>query len=556
MNLYSFVYNTKYLITKKLRLGNLRNYDYDIVSYTNNFNNKHPQLFGNNHCSGTNAPVIILYSPMPLSYCMQTESIIAKRLEKSGFLVVILTNYQAKILSDNIHRKIHGFNNILYIEDFMKFSISKEAKNAIINSINKAKSIDEVMKIKYKNTNIGIHSLASFSASLYTGKVVLNKNTRKRIARFATASCRYVEASEKVLNLIKPQKILSVEKGLVSTCEVFYESIHRGIDYIQWTSCHEPNSIMMKRYNTNNFIVHPFSVSEKSWTNCLNDKRDYSEVIFEIFKQGYITRNWFGYKKLTADKILIDRNEIIQRLRLNPNKKNAVIFSHILNDANFFYGDDLFKNGFPEWLVETVKIASQNDKVNWLLKLHPANIYRRANMRYSGEYGEILAIREALGGIPKNIVIIPPDIEINPYSFFVVADYGITVRGTIGAELPCFGIPVLTAGTGRYSGRGFTIDFKTPEEYLDKIANIDKVEPLSEYQRSLAIKHAYLFFKERPAKYDTFLHDIYPYPVGHPLNRDIEITNNNFLENEQLLNIANFIAFSKDEDFISSKTYG
>ena len=33
---------------------------------------------------------------------------------------------------------------------------------------------------------------------------------------------------------------------------------------------------------------------------------------------------------------------------------------------------------------------------------------------------------------------------------FKVIDYGITVRGTIGIELPCFGIPVITAGTGRY----------------------------------------------------------------------------------------------------------
>ena len=51
-----------------------------------------------------------------------------------------------------------------------------------------------------------------------------------------------------------------------------------------------------------------------------------------------------------------------------------------------------------------------------------------------------------------------PYSEISTRSIFGVTDYGITIRGSVGFELPCFGVPVLTAGTGFYSGRGFTID--------------------------------------------------------------------------------------------------
>jgi hypothetical protein len=189
-----------------------------------------------------------------------------------------------------------------------------------------------------------------------------------------------------------------------------------------------------------------------------------------------------------------------------------------------------------------------------LLKLHPANIYRRANAGYSGEYGEILAIKEALGALPSNIRVIYPDDDINPLSLFQCLDYGLTVRGTVGAEIPCFGKPVLTAGTGRYSGLGFTEDSKTAEEYLKKVRNILEIPPLSEDRTRLALKHAYLFFHVRPAKYNNFAEDIYAYSQGHPFNRDISFKERHFSdldENSQVRAIMDWITESKDEDFLT-----
>ena len=42
--------------------------------------------------------------------------------------------------------------------------------------------------------------------------------------------------------------------------------------------------------------------------------------------------------------------------------------------------------------------------------------------------------------------------------FFQNIDFALTVRGTVGCELACYGVPVITAGTGRYSHQGFTVD--------------------------------------------------------------------------------------------------
>ena len=83
-------------------------------------------------------------------------------------------------------------------------------------------------------------------------------------------------------------------------------------------------------------------------------------------------------------------------------------------------------------------------------------------------------------------------------SLYSVMDYCVTVRGTVGIEAASFGIPVLTAGTGRYDRLGFTIDSESKAQYLDRLAHIHKVLALSSEQRELAERFAHGLFIVRP----------------------------------------------------------
>jgi hypothetical protein len=51
--------------------------------------------------------------------------------------------------------------------------------------------------------------------------------------------------------------------------------------------------------------------------------------------------------------------------------------------------------------------------------------------------------------------VLLPDTKISTLSLYRFADYGVTVRGTPGLEIACFGKPAFTAGTGTYAGLGF-----------------------------------------------------------------------------------------------------
>ena len=496
---------------------------------------------------------VLFASFLPLPYVLKIEGLFSRILQLRGWQAVCL-HLPGDMMVKKYHRDVFGsqtisFNRFIPWDKLDKIEASLEG---VLNE-----GYDSIKSFKYSGSFTGTSALATLSGSDLTGMSGLDDEGRIRLKKLMLRSCLYTEACKNILQQFKPRLVLAIEKGFVGCSEIFHQSLHQGTDYIQWTGCHEPSSIMMKRYGAQNVRSHPFSISAKSWNRMISKpwREDYCSDVTREFDEGYCGNKWFQYKKLTDHTRIVDRNEIVSKLNLDRTKKIAVIFSPILNDANLFYGEDLFKSGFREWLVETIRAAVKNDNVNWILKLHPANTYRRANLGYKGEFGEILAIREAFGNVPEKVRIIYPADEINPLAIFHCLDYALTVRGTIGAEIPCFGKPVLTGGSGRYSGLGFTEDSSTADEYLQKVRNIHMLSPLSEARTQLAIKHAFLFFKVRPAKYDTFFQDVYEYPQGHAFNRDISFKCNHFSElskNNQLQEMVEWMTNSTDEDFLTS----
>ena len=83
-------------------------------------------------------------------------------------------------------------------------------------------------------------------------------------------------------------------------------------------------------------------------------------------------------------------------------------------------------------------------------------------------------------------------------SLFSIMDYCLTVRGTIGIEAAYRGIPVLTAGTGRYDRLGFTVDFDDRKSYLARLRHLETVPSLTTTEWELAKKYAFGTFALRP----------------------------------------------------------
>ena len=523
--------------------------DPDVTADLNGF----AGMFDHESGSRDDAPRLLILSYLPLQYTIKMEMLLAQSLQLRGWSVSVMTNRSTEALARESFGRLSRVS-LFNIEDFIDFGDAAGIAAFVRRSLAAAKnSIAELKQQEYRGAPIPLNAIASLSASRPDGMVERGDRFYRDLGRMLRRSALLMNAAERAYEAINPMLILSQEKGFVGTCETFYAAMRGKIDYVQWVSCHQPESIMLKRYRPQTIREHPFSVSEatwrqlrkKPWRECVRD------AVFEEFERGYKSGDWFKYKRLGDSQRFSDRDALMHELGLDPGKKTAVIYSHILNDANLFYGHDIFTGGYEEWLVETVRAASTKRDVNWVLKLHPANVFRNARNGYTGENGEIIALRNAFGEIPGFITIVRPEVQVSPLSFFGITDWGVTVRGTVGIELPCFGVPVLTAGTGRYSGKGFTVDSTTRAEYLDRIREIDRIPPLTTEQVRLGILHAYVAVRARPARYDAALCDTYPDTrEGRQRNLSLRLpTVPEVLAHSQMQHIADFLT-SADEDFL------
>jgi hypothetical protein len=360
-------------------------------------------------------------------------------------------------------------------------------------------SITDLLRFEFQGVAIGRIVLSNYLSRYKFARFDIDDPASLRELEIDLARSREtVIAARKLVEKSRPKVALLLEKGLSPMAELFGVCVESGVPVVQYSGSQATNSFVLKRYSMANRYQHPFSLDLSTWervkTMPWSEERE-SELMQE-FATSYQQGTWFNRKFLHQGKQIKSTEDVRRQLGLDPARKTAVIFSHVLWDATFFYGEGLFDN-YESWLLETVRVACESRNINWVIKLHPDLVWKLKYEGYSGELRDIIAIRSSVGALPDHVKLVPPDTDISSYSFFAITDYCVTVRGTIGIEMACHGVPVLTAGTGRYSGLGFTIDSVSKQEYLKRIAHIQSLPAMSNEEITLARRFAYALFKLR-----------------------------------------------------------
>jgi hypothetical protein len=415
-----------------------------------------------------------------------------KGLELAGFVPTILTN----------RSDLKKMYRLAGVSSFARWDQFRDpvpyARAASL--VDAATCVEELLPVEHGGARVGKFALSTTFRTLRAGRLNLaDANTKRVLARHLAEGMARAETSRQLIDLVQPDLALFMGNRYTGQGELMDVCLQHGVDVLTWFDAHRSSSLMLKRYRLDNRDRHHGSLSDETWAALCRApwteaKRD--ELRRELH-DTYTAGDWYARGGTQFNKRVVAADTLRARLKLDPGKKTAVIFPHIVWDATLFWGTDLFGN-YEDWLVETVRAASANANVNWIIKIHPAHVYKRATEGYADEPAELRAIRERVGPLPPHVVVIAPDSDINTYSLFPLMDYCLTVRGTIGIEAACLGIRVLTAGTGRYDHRGFTTDAATREEYVARIAAIEELPPLSSQERELAERFAYGAFVLRP----------------------------------------------------------
>ena len=428
-------------------------------------------------------------------YSLKQMGFVAQALRLRGWKVQVLFRNRSMILG-RLYFKAFGIKRFVYLDDYPlsrkeKIYCRKKVEEFLAMPL----SLQNVKSWSFENCWIGPQIVATLSRIRFEGTIDFQRpEVRRELSRMLGPILEHVLQAIKCLSYNRADLALTIEANYAQFGPLVDAAIAQGISVIQMIQPWKDDALTFRRMTSASRREHPSSVSQETLTALM--KRPWTDreeqALNKIFQDRYNGR-WFLQNRNQSSTRPYSRDELIRRFTLNPAKPIAVVFSQVLWDANLFYGKDLFEDA-GEWFLETVKAACRNSELNWLIKLHPANVWKRNYEDVTNDYAELVMVREEIGELPSHVKIIPADDDISTHSLFETIDYGVTVRGTAGLELVCFGKNCVTAGTGRYSNLGFTLDSEDREEYLSRLAKLHNESKMSDDQILRAKWHAYAAF--------------------------------------------------------------
>jgi len=368
-----------------------------------------------------------------------------------------------------------------------------------LKKLRDSRTQDDLLRLKWEGISVGKYAVSTLMRRLRLGRIdPTDQYVFNQLLVTLRQAVDHAFAAKALLSQWRPSVTVLIDRGYTPEGPLFEACINQGVRALTMNSGHRDNVLILKSYDSSNADVHPASLSEATWKKMLSmpwTSELWDRVHHEI-KHCYKTGQWYGQVATQYGTELFEREETVEKLGLDATKKTVLVFPHIFWDATFFWGVDVF-GGYEDWFRETVRIAIATPTVNWVIKVHPANVMKNVRDGQNTTYSELKVLAE-FGGLPTHVRVIPPDTNISTLSLYSIGDVCLTVRGTVGIEAAALGLLVVTAGTGRYDRLGFTIDINSRESYRELLANISSLPRPSDRQIELARRYAYGVFIVKP----------------------------------------------------------
>ena len=378
------------------------------------------------------------------------------------------------------------------LEDCGTTEADRRDAETIAAQLSTLDSLPSALAFHHDGMPLGKFAVSTWCRKAESGDVDLDQPAiRQQVGRIAAETFLNCCRAKHLYRDLAIDKVFCTELNTDSYGGFYLAARLLNLDIVRFASSNRDNAYFLQHMDGEFNSWHHSALAPATWRRLRNDPfRDETELQ-DFFAKRYggawavFSRNYKGTSAAPPEKIR-------ETLGITPQDPFAIVFSHILYDTLYFYGDDIF-NSYAEWLIETLKAASANPRVTWGIKLHPSNIWRGAAKK-EGKFEEERLLDRYLSNLPPHVKLIQPDTKFSPLSWMQAADFGITVRGTPGLEMASMGKTVITAGRGRYDRAGFTTDPNSTDEYRSLLAQLPDLPRMTEEQVTLARQYMHAVF--------------------------------------------------------------
>ena len=295
-----------------------------------------------------------------------------KGLQLANFAPAVLITQrgrEGRLLAQ--YYKLAGVDEVHQWDEF-EGEIDPHVAEAVVSH---CKSVWDLLEFEHVQVRVGRLAVSTALRSTYRGCLDLQVPQDRQLLTSSLAyAMKCANTAQEILQQFRPDLASFVDTVYSPMGELFDACLQKNVDVVQWQQGHKSNALLFKRYTLDTAHHHPASLSPESWrlVRDLEWTEDHRKQLDQELYSSYASGDWYSVVGTQFHKSIIDSTRLRDRLGLDPNKKTAFIFPHILWDATLFWGKCLFGD-FEEWFVETVRAACANDQVNWVIKIHPAN---------------------------------------------------------------------------------------------------------------------------------------------------------------------------------------
>ena len=373
--------------------------------------------------------------------------------------------------------KSYGIDKIYFLKRYY-FTSFNEFIISIVEGykiFKKLETLEDIEVIVYKDIHVGdlvYDTYIRINAKGYSPKIDLS------LFKIIVEAVFNIRIYRKLIDE-KIKFMISIDKCYVKHGSFIRTGISKGIPVLFPSK----RLKILDKENIYRHVYYPGVSFQELVDNVKNI--DLDEKIDEYFKDRFSGNiNQIDVVTAFRNKRVYSKEVLSSLLDLDSTKKNAVIMPHAFSD--FPHIDLGLFQDYYQWLRYLLINIRDNDKVNWLIKPHPTSYF----------FNEVGAVEKLISELHvRNVKIVP--IDMSTASIKDIADVILTVRGTSGLEFSTFGIPVLNAGRGSYSGYEFNIEPNSIDEYKEHLDNIDKIGELNEVE----------IFRAKVVFYDIFIRE-------------------------------------------------
>lgn len=291
-----------------------------------------------------------------------------------------------------------------------------------------------------------------------------------------------------IKNLLKKNKVdvAIIHHGIyVPQGAIREEFIKNNIRTINWIVSYRSETILLSHKTPPNSQLP--NESNELWVNLSWNKAKEREILNYLASRQKNGNDWISFQPKKNDILTTD---IINK-KIKSNKPLIGMLTNVMWDAQINFKNNAFPS-MIEWIDFTINYFIRRQDLQLLIRVHPAEIKGSVPSRQP----IIAEIQKRFPKLPDNIIIVEPSDNISTYDLMFKCD-SVLVYGTKTAlELACFGKQVVVCGEAWCKGKGFTLDPKSPDEYLSYLNNLPLKKNLSNGQIELARRYAhYIFFK-------------------------------------------------------------